>query len=99
MNKERVKFHKAIRKVKKIKSFYIHLITYVLINLFLFFLNISTSPDTLWFFWPLLGWGIFVVIDGFSTFGFDYLFGKDWEEKKLKEIMEKEDDESFCNKS
>jgi hypothetical protein len=51
-----------------------------------------TSRDHLWFYWPLLGWGIGVTAHGFSVYGIIGLFGKEWEEKKIREIMEKEKD-------
>lgn len=34
------------------------LITFISVNLMLFFINITTSPEHLWFIYPLLGWGI-----------------------------------------
>ncbi len=42
-----------------------------------------------WFYWPLLGWGICVVAHGFAVFGGGSLFGLQWEEKKIREIVEK----------
>jgi hypothetical protein len=34
------------------------LIIFILVNLMLFIINITTSPEHLWFIYPLLGWGI-----------------------------------------
>ncbi len=42
-----------------------------------------------WFYWPLLGWGIGVVAHGFAVFGGGSFFGSEWEKKKIKEIVEK----------
>ena len=85
------KYQKARRRVEEIRGFYIHLVVYVLVNAFLFLLNITMSPDVLWFYWPLLGWGIAIVVHAISVFGgFDRPFGADWEAKKVREIMEKE---------
>ena len=50
--------------------------------------SISTSPDILWFYWPLFGWGIGMATHAVRVFGFGRWFGPDWEEKKIKEIME-----------
>ena len=81
----------AKRRVEKLRGFYIHLVVYVLVNAFLFLLNITMSPDVLWFYWPLLGWGIAIVGHAISVFwGFDGPIGADWEAKKAGEIMEKE---------
>jgi hypothetical protein len=48
------------------------------------------SPDSLWFIWPLMGWGVGVVIHALSAFGFGPGFGADWEARKIRELMEKE---------
>ncbi len=91
MNEKDITFQRAKKRVEAIRGFYIHLSVYVIVNLFLFLLNIMTSPDVLWFFWPLLGWGIAIVVHAISVFwGFDRPFGADWEAKKVKEIMEME---------
>ena len=88
MNSEDRNYQKAKKRVKEIRGFYTHLVTYVLINTLLFLINITTSPDILWFYWPLLGWGIGIVMHAFYVFGFGRWFGPDWEEKKIKEIMD-----------
>lgn len=38
-----------------------HFIAFVVVNAALIAINLLTSPDVLWFVWPLLGWGIGVV--------------------------------------
>jgi hypothetical protein len=94
MNEKDITFQRAKKRVEALRGFYIHLIVYVIVNLFLFLLNIMTSPDVLWFYWPLLGWGIAIVVHAISVFwGFDRPFGADWEAKKVREIMEKENKE------
>ena len=89
MSEEEIKYQMAKAKVAALKKFYTHLGVYLLVNLFLFLRNIFTSPDYLWFFWPLLGWGIAVVIHAFSVFGTGSLLGADWEKRKIQEIVEK----------
>ena len=39
-------------------SFYIHLAVYLVVNALLIAINFATSTAYLWFWWPLLGWGI-----------------------------------------
>ena len=90
MNTEDSKYHRAKKRVEALRGFYIHLGVYVLVNTLLFLINITASPDGLWFFWPLLGWGIALVLHAFSVFGSGRLLGADWEEKKIRQIMEKE---------
>ena len=88
MNTTDRNYQKAKKRVKQIRGFYTHLATYVFVNTLLFLIDLMASPDTLWFYWPLLGWGIGIVLHAFYVFGFGRWFGPDWEEKKIKEIME-----------
>ena len=90
MNTQETKYQKAQERVKAIKGFYIHLTVYVVVNLILFSINMIVSPDSLWFVWPLMGWGIGVVFHALSVLGFGRGFGADWEERKIRELMEKE---------
>ena len=46
------------------RGFRHHLITYAAINLLLLVVNLLFTPEHLWFFWPLLGWGIGIVAHG-----------------------------------
>ncbi|OQR57162.1 2TM domain-containing protein [Bacillus sp. CDB3] len=80
---------RAKKRVENLKAFYIHLTVYILVNLMLFFINISSDASKLWFLYPLGGWGIGIVIHGLTTFPFG-IFGKEWEERKIKEYMEKD---------
>lgn len=88
MNTGDKNYQKARKRVKEIRGFYIHLVMYVLINSLLFLINITTSPGVLWFYWPLLGWGIGIFVHAFYVFGFGRWLGPEWEEKKIKEIMD-----------
>jgi len=84
------RYEKVRKRVREIKGFYSHLATYILINIFFLILNLLTSEGEYWFHWPLFGWGIGLVIHGLSVFGIPGLFGPDWEEKKIRQMMEKE---------
>ena len=85
-NQDYKKYQEAVKKVKEIKGFYGNLISYCLIIPFLIFINLRTAPEYHWFWWPMLGWGIGVISHGLQVFG----IGKSWEEKKIKELMEKD---------
>jgi hypothetical protein len=50
------------------KGFRYHLIIYAVVNALLIIINLSTSPDKLWFYWPLLGWGIGLAAHGFGVY-------------------------------
>jgi hypothetical protein len=85
MNEKEIASKTALKRVEALRGFYIHLCVYAGVNLFLFLLNIFTSPEVLWFYWSLLGWGIAVLVHAFTVFWhFDRPFGADWDEKRLK---------------
>lgn len=88
---DREQYESARKRVKEIKEFYSHLLSYVVVNLFLMAVNLLTSPEHLWFFWPMLGWGVGIAVHAMKTFNLMPFLGKDWEERKMKEFMEEEE--------
>jgi len=40
------------------KGFLRHLAAYVIVNIFLIFVNLYADPQDIWFVWPLAGWGV-----------------------------------------
>lgn len=84
------RYFQAKKRVSEIKGFYGNLVAYILVNIGFFVLNMLTSPKELWFYWPMLGWGIGVLIHGMRAFNYMPFFSKDWEERKIKEYMDKE---------
>lgn len=63
-------------------GFYVHLAVYVLVNALLIGINLSTSPESKWFIWPLGGWGIGVLFHALNVF---VLAGKSSLKDKLVE--------------
>lgn len=99
-NADEYKYAKARKKVENIKKFYKHVVTYLIVNLFLTFVwkfsfkifgnfILSNQYDSDGFihipFWLI--WGIFLIFDAFRTYDVITIFGKDWEERKMKEFM------------
>lgn len=84
------RYFKAKKRVEEIKGFYGNLAAYIVVNIGLLVLNLVTSPGHLWFFWPMIGWGIGVVFHGMKVFNYMPFLGQDWEQQKIREIMEKE---------
>ncbi|MFB0515048.1 MAG: 2TM domain-containing protein [Candidatus Neomarinimicrobiota bacterium] len=87
---EQSNYEKARKRVEEIKGFYIHLLVYVCVNAGLFGINALSSPSYWWAFWPLLGWGIGLLVHGLTVFGLQGFLGPEWEERKIREIMEKD---------
>ncbi|MBW1654750.1 2TM domain-containing protein [Flavobacterium quisquiliarum] len=84
------RYYDAQKKVKEIREFYEHLTVYVLVNPIVIVVNLMTSPGYLWFLWCLMGWGMAIVLHGLKVFSLPPFFNKKWEERKIKEIMDKE---------
>ncbi len=84
------RYERAMKRVEDIKGFYGNLGSYIVVNIGLMILNLVTTPEHLWFYWPMIGWGIGVVFHGMKVFNYFPFFGKEWEEKKLKQLLEEE---------
>jgi hypothetical protein len=81
----------ARKRVEEVKGFYIHLGVYVIVNSLLFTINMITSPDTRWFIWPLLGWGIGLALHAFSLVTEQRILGPEWEDRKVQEILDRDE--------
>ena len=82
-------YEDALKQARELRAFYTHLAVYLVVNAFLVVLDLLTSPDEFWFYWPMLGWGIGLAAHGVSVFLGTQRFGADWEERKARELMRK----------
>jgi predicted nucleic acid-binding Zn ribbon protein len=88
---EKEELEKARKRVKKMRSFYSSLSSYIVVNIILVVVNLIFDPYNLWFYWVTLFWGIALIIQGLNTFTIkDSFLGDKWEEAKIQEILEKE---------
>ncbi len=92
---DEIKYQEALKRVKKIKGFYTHAIVYVFVNIMIVFLNVKNlDPGESYFqfknFMTAFFWGIGLVAHGLSVFVPNWIMGQNWEERKIKEFMEKE---------
>ena len=94
-NTEENRYYRAKERVDKMKEFYAHVISYIGVNTFLVFLNYYTGWSHKWFIYPLIGWGIGLLFHYFEAFGHYPFLSKNWEEKKIKELMEEEKKEMW----
>ena len=85
------KLLRAQERVAALKKFYSGLVSYVIVIGGLAALNYYIDGwDYPWFLWAAFGWGIGIVINALKLFGRNPFFNKNWEERKIKEIMEKD---------
>lgn len=89
-NPDEKRLAEAKKRVAELKEFYNHLIVYIGVNVMLLVINLVTSPGAWWFYWVTIFWGIGVMWHAIGTFGTGQLMDKRWEEKKIKEYLEKD---------
>ncbi|MCS7128141.1 MAG: 2TM domain-containing protein [Sulfolobales archaeon] len=63
--KEFIEAWKELEVKEAKRDFKTHLAAYIIINSFLAFVNLWTSQGTIWFIWPLAGWGIGVAFHAY----------------------------------
>ncbi len=94
-HREEDRYLRAKKRVKQIQGFYWHLFWYFAVNIFIWvmafrgsdpgenFLNFGTFSTAFF-------WGIGLVAHWASVFGKNLVFSKNWEERKIKEYMDKD---------
>ncbi|WP_294286973.1 2TM domain-containing protein [uncultured Chryseobacterium sp.] len=95
ISKDDIRYKEAEKQVKKIKGFYTSLFIYFAVNIFILYLNYRDlkPEETIWqlkYFSLPIFWGIAVVIHGLRTFMPNFMLGSNWEDRKIKELMDKE---------
>lgn len=91
MDKDEVREQNARIRVRKIRQFYNNLITFILVNVLLVVINLFISPHDLWFYWVTIIWGVVLFVQALNTFTIrDQFLGNEWEDKKVKEMLEKD---------
>ena len=87
------RYLRAKERVAEMKKFYSGLVFYVIFISFLGWLNYYTNQwRYMWFLWAAFGWGIGMVFQAAKAFQWTPFMNKDWEERKIKELMDKEDE-------
>ncbi|MEE3950417.1 2TM domain-containing protein [Peribacillus frigoritolerans] len=84
-------YENARKRVRELKLLYVHLVWYISVNVILIFINMMTSSGSWWFIYPLMGWGMGIVAHSLFTLVLSR-WGKEWEEKKIKEYLTKDNE-------
>lgn len=100
-------YTRAKYKVEKLKRFYKHLAAYIIVNSLIFGVkiiknfNFDNSISELWldinFYGLWFIWGIGLAFHAFCVFGADHLFGKNWEQNKIKQFMDEDERNANSN--
>ena len=68
-------------------EFRIHLVVYFAVNILLAIINITQSPEHLWVIWPVLGWGLGIIIHGLNV---HFFTSSNFKERMIQKEMEKQ---------
>ncbi|PRX54313.1 2TM domain-containing protein [Flagellimonas meridianipacifica] len=92
-NTNEAKYIKAKERVAKMRKFYGSLTWYLVVITGLGALNYYLNEwSYMWFLWAAFGWGIGLFFQAIKAFNLNPFFGKAWEERKIREYMDKEED-------
>ncbi|MFC4633284.1 histidine kinase [Dokdonia ponticola] len=84
------RYKRAKEKVEKLKGFYIHFTIYLIMVPVFIFLNVRSGSFP-WAIFPIGGWGWGVIGHAADTFGWNPIFNKSWENRKIEELMNDDD--------
>jgi 2TM domain-containing protein len=84
-----LRYQEARRHVHQLRGFYTHALVYVLVNAGLFAFHLAAGPGWIWFGWATFGWGIGLLAHAVSVFAFGGWLGPRWEERKIREYLDR----------
>lgn len=98
---EEQRYLKAKKRVDNIKGFYVHFMVYVIVNILISSIiiagimsdngnNFAKAIGNFGVYSTWIFWGIGVFFHWLGVFGFGNIVSKNWEDRKIKELMEKE---------
>lgn len=95
MMDEEILYKKAKSRVNKKVKFYRYLYCYIIVNVCLFFINLSeihgnwTELHQWWFLWVTVLWGVWLIFHYIKVFVLHDRFDDDWMEEKIQKEMDK----------
>jgi hypothetical protein len=79
------RYEAAKQRAEAMQGLFIHLLVYAVINTVLFAIDALTGGGW-WFFWPLLGWGIGLILHVLSIYV--PVFSPDWVERRARRELD-----------
>jgi transcriptional regulator with XRE-family HTH domain len=74
----------ALRKARKLRGFYIHLMQYAVVIAILAAINFFSGSSYPWVIWPALGWGIGLMFHGLRVHEKIPFLGAEWEKRQVE---------------
>ncbi|MCB4799534.1 histidine kinase [Neotamlana laminarinivorans] len=81
--------------VNELKGFYYSLLSYFVVIPFLIYINYNTYWGVKWFWFPMLGWGVGLVLQAFKVFVNNGAFGRNWEKRKIEQFIREEENKRW----
>lgn len=85
------KYEMAKEQVEKLKAFYVHFGIYLVFTPIFIWLNFKSGTGFPWALFPIGGWGFGVAGHAADTFNWNPFFGKGWEDRKIRELMDEDE--------
>ena len=85
---QETKLQMAREHVEKLKGFYSHLTVYLIFVPIFITINILGGSNFPWAIFPIVGWGIGIAGHAAETYNWSPFFGRNWEQRKIKEFMD-----------
>lgn len=77
----------AFAYVRKLRRWYLHLVRYLLVVLVLLAINLLISPQRMWIYWVIGGWGLGLGLHACSLFKPHRLLGPQWERQQVEKRL------------
>ena len=92
---QEIAYEAAQKRVKKLKGFYFHLMVYIVVNIMIIYANYMYAKTTSSLFEfrnfsTAFWWGIGLMAHGLNVFSIDLIFGENWENRKIRELMDRD---------
>jgi hypothetical protein len=87
----------ARRHVRRKRILYTVVGIWIAFCLMWFAIDMLDDSSSIWFYWPMLGTGIGVVITAIVLLGIGGLFGTDWERREEAKYLRRRRDERGAN--
>jgi len=98
INTQDAKYLRAKERIDTVKKFYTELIRSVVLIVFLAGLNYYINEwSYMWFLWAAFGIGIALILKAIKIFEMNPFFGKNWEQRKIKEFMKDDEQKNKWN--
>jgi 2TM domain len=82
----------ARRWVRRKRIFYSVVGIYLALSLMWLAIDLLDDSSGFWFYWPMLGVGVGVLITGVVLGGLGGLFGTEWERREVERYMRRSED-------